>query len=66
LSVEEWSQTKAELRQAIMEAAEDGRMTCYSEVAHQVEVVHVDPHSTLIDYLLGSILEDEHVAGRPS
>ncbi|MFF0656077.1 hypothetical protein [Micromonospora tulbaghiae] len=65
LSDADWQAAKSELRQAILEAAQDGRMTWYSEVAAKVEVVHLDPYSALMNHLLGAILEEEHRARRP-
>jgi hypothetical protein len=61
----DWETAKQELRSAILQAAGDRRMTCYSEVAPQVHVTNVDAYSTLLNYLLGEISSDEHAEGRP-
>ncbi len=61
----EWELAKGELKQAILNAAWQRRMTWYGEIAPHVEVVHVDPYSALMNHLLGAILEDEKAAGRP-
>ena len=65
LTEQEWDQAKTELRDAILISARARRMTSYSQVASQVSVVHVDAYSTLMNHLLGAILEDEHAADRP-
>ena len=66
LSDTEWDEAKAELRSAIVGAAWERRKTSYGEVARQVCVTHVDPHSGLMNYLLGEIFEEETAAGRPA
>lgn len=66
LTDEQWNTAKHEVRSAILEAAYDRRMTWYSEVAAQVEVIHLEPYSTLMNHLLGAVFEDEHDAGRPA
>jgi hypothetical protein len=53
------------LRAAILNAAVNRQMTWYSQVAAAVTAVHVEPYSSLMNHLLGAILEDEHEAGRP-
>lgn len=65
LTDQQWDQAKAELRDAILIAARGRHMTSYSDVASKVTVVHVDAYSTLMNHLLGAILEDEHAAHRP-
>lgn len=66
LTAEEWSQAVGELRSAILKAAWQRRMTWYSEVAPSVTVIHVEPHSALMNHLLGAIFREEHEAGRPA
>ena len=66
LSDEQWAAAKDELRKAILAAAWDRRMTSYSEVAHAVAVVPLDPYSALMNHLLGDIFREEHEAGRPA
>lgn len=66
LTDEQWDEAKGQIRQAILDAAYDRRMTWYGEVAAQVDVVQVEPHSALMNYLLGAIFEDEHDARRPA
>lgn len=61
----EWDLAKAELRQAILDAAWQERMTSYGEIAPRVEIVRVQAFSILMNHLLGAILQDEHAAGRP-
>ena len=61
----QWEAAKAELRSAIMDAAWERRMTSYGEIASKVSAVHLEPYSTLMNHLLGAILEEERVAGRP-
>lgn len=65
LSDATWEAAKSELRAAIIEAATVRQMTWYSHVAAQVAAVPLDPHSALMNHLLGAILEDEHAASRP-
>ena len=66
LTPEQWSEAKAELRAAILDAAWDRRMTHYGAVASKVSVVSLDPHSWLMNNLLGEIFEEEKAAGRPA
>lgn len=66
LTDEQWDAAKEEVRQAILDAAYDRRMTWYGEVASKVAAVKLDPHSTLMSHLLGAIFEDEHKAERPA
>lgn len=66
LSDEQWDGAKTQLQQAILAAAWERRMTCYSEIAPTVTATPVDPHSGLMNHLLGEIFEDEHAAGRPA
>jgi hypothetical protein len=61
----EWEDAKTELRNAILEAAWNRRMTWYGEVAPKVTTVAVLPHSALMNHLLGAICVDEHNADRP-
>ncbi len=65
LTTGEWDEAKAELRAAILKAAYQRRMTSYGEIAPQVTVTKLDPHSSLMNHLLGAIFEDEHAAGLP-
>jgi hypothetical protein len=66
LTSDQWEKAKRQLRQAILAAAWERRMTHYAEVARAVTVTPVEPHSGLMNYLLGEIFEDEHAAGRPA
>ncbi len=62
----QWDEAKAEVRAAIVEAAEARRMTSYSEVASKVTTVRLEPYSSLMNHLLGAVFEDEKAAGRPA
>jgi hypothetical protein len=66
LSDQEWDAAKAEVREAILEAAYDRRMTWYGEVASSVSAVSLDPYSALMNHLLGALFEDERDARRPA
>lgn len=66
LTDEQWASAKGEVREAILNAAYDRRMTWYSEVADGVSAAELDPHSALMSALLGAVFEDEHEAGRPA
>lgn len=66
LSDERWQEAVTEVRAAILLAAQDRRMTWYSEVASQVAAVHLDAYSPLMNHLLGAVFEEEHAAGRPA
>jgi hypothetical protein len=66
LSDDEWDAAKAQVRQAILDATYQRRMTRYGEVAGSVDLVHLDPYSALMNHLLGAVFEDEHLAGRPA
>jgi hypothetical protein len=66
LTDEQWSEAKDEVRVAILDAAHDRRMTWYGEIAEQVSVIELDPHSALMSSLLGAVFEDEHADRRPA
>jgi len=66
LSDEVWAAAKSELREAVLDAAYDRRMTTYGEVAAAVSVIQLEPYSSLMNHLLGSIWADEYAAGRPA
>jgi hypothetical protein len=66
MSDEQWSLAVSEVREAILEAARERRMTWYGEIASKVEVVSVDPYSALMNHLLGAVFEDEHEYRRPA
>lgn len=66
LTDEQWAVAKDEVREAILDAAYDRRMTWYGEVANKVSVVALDPHSALMSALLGAVFKDEREAGRPA
>ena len=66
LTDEAWNEAKSQLRDAILDAAWERRMTSYGEVARRVTVTGLDPHSGLMNHLLGAIFEDECAAGRPA
>jgi hypothetical protein len=66
LREDQWSTAKLEVRDAILGAAYERRMTSYSEVAAQVRVIRVDPGSPLMGELLGGVFEDEYDAGGPA
>lgn len=66
LSDEDWDAAKAEIREAILEAAYERRMTWYGEVASKVSAVPLDPYSALMNHLLGAVFEDENECGRPA
>jgi hypothetical protein len=66
LTDEQWIGAKDEVRDAILDAAYDRRMTWYGEIAGKVSVIDLDPYSLLMNALLGAVFEDEHAAGRPA
>jgi hypothetical protein len=66
LSDNEWDSALTEVRDSILEAAYDRRMTWYGEIASKVSTVALDPHSALMNHLLGAVFEQEHAAGRPA
>src|SRR5437762_22729 len=66
LDDEQWGQAKAEVREAILDAAYDRRMTWYGEVASKVTAMRLDPYSSLMNHLLGAVFEDEHSGGGPA
>lgn len=65
LSVEEWEEAKAQIVNTLRDRARDQRMVCYSDLAREVTTISLDPHSPQMNHLLGSVLQDEHEAGRP-
>jgi hypothetical protein len=66
LTSSEMSDARDELREAILKRARRRQMVAYGEAAADVEVVHLDPHSSLMSHLLGVIFREEHEAGRPA
>lgn len=66
LSESEWNSALTEVRDAILEAARERRMISYGEVASRVSTISLEPHSALMNHLLGTIFEEEHAAGRPA
>ena len=66
LSGTQWDEAKEQVRRAIVSAASVGRMTHYGEVAAAVTVTKLDPHSGLMNHLLGEIFEEEATACRPA
>jgi hypothetical protein len=66
LTDEQWIGVRDEVREAILDAAYDRRMTWYGEIAEKVSVIDLDPHSLLMNALLGAVFEDEHAAGHPA
>jgi hypothetical protein len=66
LTDDEWAAAVRQVREAILEAAYERRMTWYGEVAGKVDVVPLDPHSALMNHLLGAVFEEEAEAGRPA
>jgi hypothetical protein len=66
LTDEQWTEAKDEVRQAILDAAYDRRMTWYGEIAEKVSIIALDPYSLLMNALLGAVFEDEDAAGHPA
>ena len=66
LTEEQWTEAEGEVRAAVLDAAYDRRMTWYGEIADKVSVIDLDPHSILMNALLGAVFEDEHAAGLPA
>ena len=51
LTDQEWSDAVREVREAILEAAYERRMTWYGEVASQVTCIRLDPYFSLMNHL---------------
>lgn len=66
LTDDDWDSARAQVREAILDAAYDRRMTWYGEVASKVTAISLDPYSSLMNHLLGAIFEEEKAAGRPA
>lgn len=66
LTDEEWNDAVAEVRNAILDAAYERRMTWYGEVASKVSGMQLDPYSALMNHLLGAVFEEECEARRPA
>jgi hypothetical protein len=66
LNEDHWATAKHQVRSAILNAAYDRRMTWHAEIANQVDVIHLDPESSLMTGLLGAVFEDEYAAGGPA
>ena len=65
ISEEVWDVAKEELRSSILKHAYQRKMTYYGEIAAEVEVTYVDPHSELLNHLLGEIFDDDVALGNP-
>jgi hypothetical protein len=61
-SEEQWAAARAELREAILEAAHDRRMTTYTEVAAKITAIPLTSHSPVLSHLLGEVMEEEYEA----
>lgn len=66
LTEEQWAEAVGEVREAILTAAYDRRMTWYGEIASNVGAISLDPYSALMNHLLGAVFAEEHAAGRPA
>ena len=66
LTEEHWATAKHQVRAAILNAAYERRMTWHAEIANQVDVIRLDPDSSLMSDLLGAVFEDEYAAGGPA
>jgi hypothetical protein len=65
ISEEDWDVAKEELRSSILKHAYQRKMTYYGEIAAEVEVIYVPPHSVLLNHLLGEIFDDDVAKGHP-
>lgn len=61
-SQEQWGAARAEVREAILEAARDRTMATYSGVSANVIAIPVTPRSPVLFHLLGEVLEEEYKA----
>lgn len=61
-SGEQCDAARSQLREAVLEAAQDRRMTTCTEVLVKVTPIPVEPHSPVLSHLLGEVLEEEHDA----
>jgi hypothetical protein len=59
-SAEQREDAISQLREAILDAARDRRMTNYTEVSAAITAIPVDPHSPVLSHLLGEVLEEAH------
>ena len=53
---EQWDAARAEVREAIVEAARFRRLITYSEVAARVTAIAISAHGPLLAHLLGEVL----------
>ncbi|MGH9891546.1 MAG: hypothetical protein ACREA0_06090 [bacterium] len=65
LTLDEWEEAKDQIVTALRIRAGDRQMICYSDLAQEITAIRLDPHSPQMNHLLGSVLQDEHEAGRP-
>jgi hypothetical protein len=66
LTEDSWATAKDQIRNAILQAAYERRMTWRAEIASQVGVINLDPDSPLMSDLLAAVSEDEYAAGGPA
>jgi hypothetical protein len=66
LTDDQWVAAVNEVREAILEAAYERRMTWYGEVASSVTCIRLDPYSALMNHLLGAVFEEEAEHKRPA
>ncbi|GAA4251606.1 hypothetical protein GCM10022255_044900 [Dactylosporangium darangshiense] len=61
-----WATAKHQVRSAIRHAAYERRMTWHAEIANQVDIIRLDPESSLMSDLLAAVFEDEYATGGPA
>jgi len=61
-----WATAKQQVRSVILHAAYERRMTWHAQIADQVDVISLDPESSLMNDLLGAVFADEYATGGPA
>ena len=63
-SLEQWEQTKREIRSLLVERAKVRGMMPYSELTSLIRSAHLEPDSYPLFHMLGEISSEEDAAGR--
>ncbi|MEU7872075.1 hypothetical protein [Dactylosporangium sp. NPDC049140] len=66
LTEDTWATAKQQVRGVILHAAYERAMTWHAQIAAQVDVISLDPESSLMNDLLGAVFEDEYATGGPA
>jgi len=61
---EQWRSAVEEAKRVLSECAEAKSTISYSEPVSRIYSIHLEPHDTRLNHLLGEVSTEEHEAGR--